>query len=167
MDLTAPGAWPAWLAAGLLTAAAASNTRTLAVRNWLTLGGVLSGWAVAALGAAGAVTIGGGLAPSVAATAVGYGALAPLASRGDLGAGPVKAQMAFGAWLGCAADMGPAVVAAVAAGVGGWLALAAVAGVVAAGRGADRSRLGWTRLPAQVPLSAGAVAGAAFALAGM
>ncbi|MBN9115406.1 MAG: prepilin peptidase [Pandoraea sp.] len=164
MDLTAAGAWPTWVAAGLLAGAAAINARTRTVPNWLTLGGVLSGWAVAGLGASGVVPLWGGLAPSVAATAVGYGMLTPLTSRGHLGAGCVKAQMAFGAWLGCAVETGPAVAAAVAAGLGGWLALAAVVGLVAAGR---RSGLGWSRLPSQVPLSVGAIAGAAFALAGM
>ncbi len=167
MDLTAVGFWPTWVAAGLMAGAAVINARTLTVPNWLTLGGIVSGWAVAALGASGAVSILGGLGPSLAATAVGYAALTPLASRGHLGAGCVKAQMAFGAWLGCGVESGPAVGAAVAAGLGGWLALAAVAGVVAAGRRADRAGRGWERLPAQVPLSVGAVAGAAFALAGM
>jgi prepilin signal peptidase PulO-like enzyme (type II secretory pathway) len=164
MDLLAANAWPVWAAALLLGVAAAINARTLTVPNWLTLGGVLSGWVVGALASAGALPLRGGLGPSLAATAIGFGVLIPWASRGVLGVGCVKAQMAFGAWLGCAADFGSAAVAAVAAGVGGSLALGAVLAVVAAGRRADRTELRWSRLPAQVPLSLGSVAGAAVAL---
>ena len=108
MDLLAANAWPVWAAALLLGVAAAINARTLTVPNWLTLGGVLSGWVVGALASAGALPLRGGLGPSLAATAIGFGVLIPWASRGALGVGCVKAQMAFGAWLGCAADLGPA-----------------------------------------------------------
>jgi prepilin signal peptidase PulO-like enzyme (type II secretory pathway) len=165
MDLMAANAWPVWVAALLLGVAAVINARTLTVPNWLTLGGVLSGWVVGALASAGALPLRGGLGPSLAATAIGFGVLIPWASRGALGVGCVKAQMAFGAWLGCAADFGSAATAAIAAGVAGALTLG-VFGVVAARRRTDRSEfeLRWSRLPAQVPLSLGSVAGAALAL---
>lgn len=165
MDILAPAAWPVWVATLLLIVAAAVNVRTLLVPNWLTLGGILSGWIVGVLATAGVLRVSGGFGPSLVATAIGFGLLIPWASRGVLGVGCVKAQMAFGAWLGCAADLETAAVAAVAAGVAGSLALGAAAGVIVTSRRADGAqRAAWTRLPAQVPLSLGSIAGVAAAV---
>ena len=156
MGLLADDAWPAWIAALILVVAAAINARTLSVPNWLTLGGIVSGWVVGALVSGGIVDARGGLGSSLVATAIGFGLLIPCSSRGYLGMGCVKAQMAFGAWVGCVADVGSVAVIAVVSGVAGLIALGVVVLV--------HPRVSRGLLPAQVPLSLGSVVGAIVAL---
>jgi len=79
----------------LLIVAAAIDCWKLKVPNWLTFGMILSGWV---LGAAW-----GGFAGWWAAFALmwlGLGLLLPVYAIGGMGAGDVKMQMGFGAWVG-------------------------------------------------------------------
>jgi Flp pilus assembly protein protease CpaA len=111
MDIFNPSAWALWWACLLLLTAAVINARTLTVPNRLSLAAILAGW-LCALGVSASIGIpsrGGGLVPSLAATAVGFFLLIPFYQRGWLGAGCVKMQMAFGAWMGCALGLPAAV----------------------------------------------------------
>ncbi len=153
--------WPLWCAIGLMTVAAAVNTRTLMIPNRLSLPALLVGWLAALLvgSSAGLPSQGGGLLSSLAAAAVGFSLLLPFYAAGYLGAGCLKMQAAFGAWVGCAL---PAARAATLVGAGtlagGLLTAAAGAMVWALARRSGeelRSRL----FPAQITLSLGSVAG--------
>jgi Flp pilus assembly protein protease CpaA len=72
------------------------------VPNWLSLPAILAGWLVALAISASAEmpSRGGGFAPSLAASAVGFFLLVPFYLSAGLGAGCVKMQMAFGLGLG-------------------------------------------------------------------
>jgi prepilin peptidase CpaA len=94
--------WPLWFLCLAMIAAAVIDGWKLKVPNWLTFPLVLSGWALGlahdmgALEAAGS----GGIGASMAGTALGFVLLLPLYAIGGMGAGDVKMQMGFGAWIG-------------------------------------------------------------------
>jgi len=159
MELLRQEAWPAAVAIAILTIAAVINYQTLGVPNWLTFGGVISGWAVGILANSGIVEVRGGLVASLAATAISFGVLFPWVLRRFLGEGCVKAQMAFGAWIGNAIALEPAATIALISGVVGSLTLLAyTCMMLILGRIRQQRVLGlW--LPAQVPLSIGSVGG--------
>src|ERR671936_1123230 len=124
------GHWPLWFVCLAMVAAAVIDGWKLKVPNWLTFPLVLSGWALGLchncglLGSAGE----GGLGASLATTALGFALLLPVYAIGGMGAGDVKMQMGFGAWVGAFYGLwaGLAVVFyafCVAAVVGGVLAL--------------------------------------------
>jgi prepilin peptidase CpaA len=94
--------WPlAFVCAAMIVAAVIDGWK-LKVPNWLTFPLILSGWALAIvhtcgwLGGTGEGWIGG----SLAATALGFVLLFPVHMIGGMGAGDVKMQMGFGAWIG-------------------------------------------------------------------
>jgi prepilin peptidase CpaA len=74
----------------------------LKVPNWLTFPLVLSGWLLGICHDAGLLdgTGSGGFGASLAGTALGFALLFPVYSIGGMGAGDVKMQMGFGAWIG-------------------------------------------------------------------
>src|SRR5262245_24035594 len=104
MEITDPSLWPLLWACVLLLIAAVINARTLTVPNRLSLAAALAGWlwALATSALIGIPSRGGGIIPSLAASAAGLLLLIPFYKHGWLGGGCVKMQMAFGAWVGCA-----------------------------------------------------------------
>jgi Flp pilus assembly protein protease CpaA len=116
--------------------------------------------AIAVSSSLGVPSNGGGILPSLASAVIGLALLIPFYAAGWLGGGCVKMQMAFGAWIGCAFAMIPAVrITAVATLAGGIFTLGAL--IVARKlrlntEGGPASQL----FPAQVTLSIGSSAGA-------
>ncbi|AWM36784.1 Type IV leader peptidase family protein [Gemmata obscuriglobus] len=101
--------WPEGLNGGPLVVicvgmvlAAVIDGWALKVPNWLTMPLVLSGWMLGGLHDLGVpVDAGtGGLALAVLGTVFGFALLLPMLAIGGVGAGDVKMQMGFGAWVG-------------------------------------------------------------------
>src|SRR5689334_16667426 len=132
MILISPTMWALWFACLLLLIAAVVYSRTLRVPNALVYSATLAGWALAfAISAStGIPSHGGGFLPSLAAAATGFLLLLPFDSHGWLGAGCVKMQLAFGAWVGCALGLPAAVGITAFATLVGALFTAIGAGVV-------------------------------------
>jgi prepilin peptidase CpaA len=94
--------WPlAFVCAAMIVAAVIDGWK-LKVPNWLTFPLILSGWGLGALHSCEMLesTGSGGLGASLTATALGFFLLFPLYAIGGMGAGDVKMQMGFGAWVG-------------------------------------------------------------------
>jgi len=168
MKLFSVELWALWFGFGLMVLAAVINARTLMVPNWLSLSAAVAGWLTALLVSCsvGVPSQGGGLLASLAATGVGFLLLLPFHAAGFLGAGCVKMQAAFGAWVGCAL---PPIPAALLVGLGTLVGGAfTAAGSAAKTRTADSRRardLGSRLFPAQITLSLGSICGAAVPLA--
>jgi Flp pilus assembly protein protease CpaA len=128
-NLQSFGSWPVWVGLVVLVAAAWMNHRWGRIPNQATFGAIGAAWAVAAFLAGFAPTTGGSLASSVICTFAALAALAPAYALGCMPAGCVKAQMAFGAWLGCGLGLGPALTATVVATIAGQLATAAAVSI--------------------------------------
>jgi Flp pilus assembly protein protease CpaA len=162
MNLLNPSLWALWCACLLLLIAAVINVRSLTVPNRLSLPAILAGWLVAvAISASLAIpSQGGGLLSSLAATVVAFLLLVQFWSSGWLGAGCVKMQMAFGAWVGCAVDVSAAALVTSVATIAGGL-LTAICAFIASRRlrtGAEADpRL--QLFPAQVTFSLGSIGG--------
>lgn len=94
--------WPLTLVCVAMIVAAVIDGWKLKVPNALTFPLILSGWLLGALHSCGLLesTGSGGLGASLAATALGFALLFPLYAIGGMGAGDVKMQMGFGAWVG-------------------------------------------------------------------
>ena len=94
--------WPLWFICVAMILAAVIDGWKLKVPNWLTFPLVLSGWGLGLLHSFGllAGTGEGGIGASLAATALGFALLFPVYAIGGMGAGDVKMQMGFGAWIG-------------------------------------------------------------------
>jgi HEAT repeat protein/Flp pilus assembly protein protease CpaA len=162
MSLLDPTLWALGCACLLMLIAAVIDIRSLSVPNRLSLTATMAGWLLAALIDAWAVipSQGGGFLSSLAAAVVGFLLLVPFYASGILGAGCVKMQMAFGAWVGCALGLSVAA---------GLTALATVAGGLLTAVGVAVAARWWSTpqepasqvrvFPAQVTLSLGAVAG--------
>ncbi len=102
--------WPLAFVCAAMVVAAVIDGWKLKVPNWLTFPLVLSGWGLGllhTLGLAGSTGI-GGIGASLACTALGFALLFPVYSVGGMGAGDVKMQMGFGAWIGAFYGMAPA-----------------------------------------------------------
>jgi Flp pilus assembly protein protease CpaA len=145
--------------------AAVINVRSLKVPNNLSLPATLAGWVVAGLvsAAVGIPSQGGGILPSLAAAGLGLFLLLPFYVARFLGAGCVKMQMAFGAWIGCALGLEPAAwLSGLATLAGGLLTL--VVGIVAIMIARKRRQVDGNPVvrfglfPAQVTLSLGSIA---------
>jgi prepilin peptidase CpaA len=122
--------WPLFFIGAAMVVAAVIDGWKLKVPNWLTFPLILSGWLLGLLHDVGllAGTGAGGIAASLAATALGFALLVPLYAVGGMGAGDVKMQMGFGAWVGAFYGLGAGLAVVfyafcVAAVVGGALAL--------------------------------------------
>lgn len=96
------GNWPLWFICVAMIVAAVIDGWKLKVPNWLTFPLVLSGWALGLCHDFGwlAGTGEGGFGASFAGTALGFALLFPVYAIGGMGAGDVKMQMGFGAWIG-------------------------------------------------------------------
>ncbi len=95
--------WPLWFISLAMIVAAVIDGWKLKVPNWLTFPLVLSGWTLGLLHSFGlfAGTAGtGDVWASLAGTALGFALLFPVHAVGGMGAGDVKMQMGFGAWIG-------------------------------------------------------------------
>ncbi|HVS38330.1 MAG TPA: A24 family peptidase [Gemmataceae bacterium] len=95
--------WPLWFISLAMVAAAVIDGWKLKVPNWLTFPLVLSGWALGVLHMFGlftSATGAGDVWASLAGTALGFILLFPVYAVGGMGAGDVKMQMGFGAWVG-------------------------------------------------------------------
>jgi Flp pilus assembly protein protease CpaA len=151
---------PAGVAVAILLAAAASQAAFRRVPNFLTLPAIGAGWLYAAW-----VDVAHRSAvPTQALEASFLAALAalvimlPLYSSGMLGAGCLKAQMAFGAWIGSAIPLVPAMALAAASTVGGLLFTFALC-LMRAKELVAQGRRGGFEFPAQITISAVAVVG--------
>jgi prepilin peptidase CpaA len=104
------GHWPlAFVCAAMIVAAIIDGWK-LKVPNWLTLPLILGGWGLGLLhnfGLAESAGV-GGFGASLICTALGFALLFPVYSVGGMGAGDVKMQMGFGAWIGAFYGMAPA-----------------------------------------------------------
>lgn len=102
--------WPALVGLLVVLVATVLHSRTDRVPNALTLPAILVAWLFgAAISKHGGVEwAGGSLWGSLAGTALALVISLPSYRRG-LGAGTVKAQMAFGAWVGCGLPLLPTV----------------------------------------------------------
>lgn len=95
--------WPLWFICLAMIVAAVIDGWKLKVPNWLTFPLVLSGWLLALAHSCGFLTDStgvGGIGASLAGTALGFVLLFPVYAIGGMGAGDVKMQMGFGAWIG-------------------------------------------------------------------
>jgi prepilin peptidase CpaA len=94
--------WPLYFIGAAMLVAAVIDGWKLKVPNWLTFPLILSGWLLGLVHDCGllAGTGQGGVAASLAATALGFALLAPLYAIGGMGAGDVKMTMGFGSWIG-------------------------------------------------------------------
>src|ERR1700757_387797 len=94
--------WPLWFVCLAMIVAAVIDGWKLKVPNWLTFPLVFSGWALGLCHSFGLLeaTGAGGIGASLATTALGFVLLFPVYAIGGMGAGDVKMQMGFGAWVG-------------------------------------------------------------------
>lgn len=94
--------WPLTFICAAMIVAAVIDGWKLKVPNWLTFPLILSGWGLGALHNGGLLesTGVGGIGASMLTTALGFALLFPLYAIGGMGAGDVKMQMGFGAWIG-------------------------------------------------------------------
>lgn len=137
-----PGMWPIVFICLAMILAAVIDGWKLKVPNWLTFPLILSGWLLGILhGVVGLNQLDdgvGGFGASLACTALGFALLLPLYAIGGMGAGDVKMQMGFGAWVGSYYGMQD----------GLWIVLIAfvvgalVGGVIALGMMIVRGRFG-------------------------
>ena len=93
--------WPLVVLCSLLVAGAIIDCWNLKVPNWLTFGMMLSG-----LSLAGWWHGWSGLGASLALLTFGFLLLWPVYAIGGMGAGDVKMQMGFGAWIGALYGLG-------------------------------------------------------------
>src|SRR5262252_7403380 len=95
--------WPLTFVCAAMILAAVIDGWKLKVPNWLTFPLILSGWLLGLLhnfDLLTASTGSGGLGASLAGTFLGMALLYPVYAIGGMGAGDVKMQMGFGAWIG-------------------------------------------------------------------
>lgn len=147
--------WGLGVAALVVVVAAVCQLTIRRVPNALTLSALAAAWVVAAMLSAGvaAPSSGGGLAASLLATlATLLGAL-PFYRNLGLGAGCIKAQMAFAAWVGCCLPWRDALVVSI-VGVGIAMALTSL-GVYVWRTTKEHAVV----FPAQVTFSIGALVG--------
>jgi hypothetical protein len=178
LEVFRPEYWPLLVAMGVLVVAAVLFVLLGRVPNAFTFSAIAAGWiAPLAVPQFGGPVLEGSVLGSLACTAVGLLMLAKLYKMG-LGAGCLKAQMAFGAWVGCALELKTAVIATCATTL--WAcACAIVASIIWArlcGRPTEKFSFadpqpglpddaGQPRpllIPAQAMLSAGTIAGLLF-----
>lgn len=157
--------WAIWCGLGLMLLAAIVNARTMKVPNRLSLPSLVIGWLVAVVVSCsvGVPSNGGGMLPSLTSTILALILMVPFYLTGALGAGCVKMQMAFGAWVGCALSVGSAAWITATGTVAGCvvtvLASIMVLGLRKLKGGTDENKPKWMRFPAQITLSIGSAIG--------
>lgn len=94
--------WPLWFICAAMIVAAVIDGWKLKVPNWLTFPLILTGLTLGAIHDLGWLrgTGDGGVGAALAGTALGFALLFPVYAIGGMGAGDVKMQMGFGAWIG-------------------------------------------------------------------
>src|SRR5882672_12856003 len=95
--------WPLLFISAAMVVAAVIDGWKLKVPNWLTFPLVISGWILGLLQNVGLLSFApyeGGIGAALAGTALGFALLLPVYAIGGMGAGDVKMQMGFGAWIG-------------------------------------------------------------------
>jgi prepilin peptidase CpaA len=94
--------WPLTFVCAAMIVAAVIDGWKLKVPNWLTFPLIVSGWTLGVLHSCGLwqSTGSGGIGASLIATGLGFLLLFPVYAIGGMGAGDVKMQMGFGAWVG-------------------------------------------------------------------
>jgi prepilin peptidase CpaA len=94
--------WPLTFVCAAMIVAAVIDGWKLKVPNWLTFPLVLSGWVLGLVHNFGLweATGMGGIGASLAGAGLGFMLLFPVYAIGGMGAGDVKMQMGFGAWIG-------------------------------------------------------------------
>ncbi len=94
--------WPLLFISAAMIVAAVIDGWKLKVPNWLTFPLIFSGWILGLCHSCGLDWLPGtgGLGSSLAGTALGFALLLPVYAIGGMGAGDVKMQMGFGAWVG-------------------------------------------------------------------
>src|ERR1700745_2732023 len=102
MTLLTLANWPLLFVCAAMVLAAVIDGWKLKVPNWLTLPLIVSGWLFGLLhnfdlfpGPGG-----GGIGAALLGTFLGFLLLLPVYAIGGMGAGDVKMQMGFGAWIG-------------------------------------------------------------------
>lgn len=102
MPLIQPENWPFWVVCLVMLGAAWGNDRCLAMRNVVTMPFILTGWAVGLVHSLGWHLHGGtgALAASVFCTMIPLLLSWPFYAKDLIGAGTVKLQMGYGAWVG-------------------------------------------------------------------
>src|SRR5438132_6792424 len=100
MSFFAPQNWPLWFLSVAMVVAAVIDGWKLKVPNWLTFPLIISGWLLGLVHDFGWLAGVGGIGASLAGTALGFALLLPVYAIGGMGAGDVKMQMGFGAWVG-------------------------------------------------------------------
>lgn len=107
--LISPRAWPLLFVSAAMIVAAYIDGWKLKVPNWLTFRIILAGWALGAFydltappDAISPQTLESGsrFLASVAVSFIGFAIFLPIFAIGGVGAGDVKMQMGFGAWVG-------------------------------------------------------------------
>jgi prepilin peptidase CpaA len=100
--------WPLLFLSGAMIVAAIIDLWKFKVPNWLTFPLILTGWGLGLLHNLGLLTDTGtgGIGASMAATGLGFALLLPIYAIGGMGAGDVKMQMGFGAWVGAFFGLG-------------------------------------------------------------
>lgn len=147
MELVSMIYWPIWAAALAMALAVSINVRTKALPNNLTLPFILSGWTLGVLNTLGLYSGGGhgGVVGAVICTFVGALIFLAVYATGAIGAGSVKLQMGFGAWLGAFHEFLPAICLALAASFASAVLLGIHGAIVRKQLEADEKR--WHALP--------------------
>ncbi|TMQ34352.1 MAG: prepilin peptidase [Planctomycetota bacterium] len=100
MALFSPENWPLWVLSAAMIVCAVIDGWKLKVPNVLTFPLIVSGWGLGLAHNFGWLPGAGGIGASLAGTALGFALLLPVYAIGGMGAGDVKMQMGFGAWIG-------------------------------------------------------------------
>jgi prepilin peptidase CpaA len=100
--------WPLLVLSVAMIVAAVIDAWKFKVPNWLTFPLVLTGWGIGLLHNLGLLADSGvgGIGASLVCTALGFALLLPIYAIGGMGAGDVKMQMGFGAWVGAFFGLG-------------------------------------------------------------
>ena len=100
--------WPLLLVCAAMIVAAVIDGWKLKVPNWLTFPLILSGWLLGLLYGFGLLPPDGrgSFGAALLGTLLGFVLLLPVYAIGGMGAGDVKMQMGFGAWIGAFYGLG-------------------------------------------------------------
>jgi Flp pilus assembly protein protease CpaA len=150
---------PAAVGIGILILAATSQALARRVPNVLTLSGIATGWLFAIFWDATHRSLlpGPMLLASLAGVFVALLLMLPIYRTNGLGAGCVKAQMAFAAWVSCAIPLAPAITLIVCSTFGGLVFTFGIAYLSIADR-PDASRRSY-EFPAQLTMSTVGIVG--------